>query len=71
MALIEQPLPVGQEALLEGFNSPILIAADESAHGAAYLARNGARLSGWTALRNSRPRRAGVSQIGPMRHGEL
>jgi L-Ala-D/L-Glu epimerase len=28
--LIEQPFPIGQEALLEGFRSPIPIAADES-----------------------------------------
>jgi L-alanine-DL-glutamate epimerase-like enolase superfamily enzyme len=28
--LIEQPFPVGQEVLLEGFGSPIAIAADES-----------------------------------------
>lgn len=31
VALIEQPFPIGQEALLEGFQSPIPIAADESA----------------------------------------
>lgn len=31
VALIEQPLPVGQESLLEGFQSPIPLAADESA----------------------------------------
>jgi L-Ala-D/L-Glu epimerase len=30
VALIEQPFPVGQEALLDGFQSPIPIAADES-----------------------------------------
>jgi L-Ala-D/L-Glu epimerase len=30
VALIEQPFPVGQEALLDGFGSPIPIAADES-----------------------------------------
>jgi L-alanine-DL-glutamate epimerase-like enolase superfamily enzyme len=30
VALIEQPFPIGQEALLEGFQSPIPIAADES-----------------------------------------
>jgi L-Ala-D/L-Glu epimerase / N-acetyl-D-glutamate racemase len=29
--LIEQPFPVGQDALLDGFQSPIAIAADESA----------------------------------------
>jgi L-alanine-DL-glutamate epimerase-like enolase superfamily enzyme len=33
VALIEQPFPVGQESLLEGFQSPIPIAADESAQG--------------------------------------
>jgi L-alanine-DL-glutamate epimerase-like enolase superfamily enzyme len=31
VALIEQPFPIGQEALLDGFQSPIPIAADESA----------------------------------------
>lgn len=30
VSLIEQPFPVGQEALLDGFRSPIPIAADES-----------------------------------------
>jgi L-alanine-DL-glutamate epimerase-like enolase superfamily enzyme len=30
VALIEQPFPVGQESLLEGFRSPIPVAADES-----------------------------------------
>lgn len=30
VALIEQPFPVGQESLLDGFESPIPIAADES-----------------------------------------
>jgi L-alanine-DL-glutamate epimerase-like enolase superfamily enzyme len=30
VALIEQPFPIGQEALLDGFCSPIPIAADES-----------------------------------------
>ena len=33
VALIEQPFPVGQEALLDDFRSPIAIAADESAQG--------------------------------------
>jgi len=33
VALIEQPFPVGEEALLDGFQSPIPIAADESAQG--------------------------------------
>jgi L-Ala-D/L-Glu epimerase len=31
VALIEQPFPVGEDALLDGFESPIPIAADESA----------------------------------------
>ena len=30
VALIEQPFPIGQEALLDGFQSPIPVAADES-----------------------------------------
>jgi len=30
VAMIEQPFPVGQEALLDGFESPLPIAADES-----------------------------------------
>jgi len=30
VVLIERPFPIGQDALLEGFHSPILIAADES-----------------------------------------
>jgi len=33
--LVEQPFPVGQEALLDGFRSPIPIAADESVQGLA------------------------------------
>lgn len=33
VALIEQPFPIGQDGLLEGFRSPIPIAADESAQG--------------------------------------
>jgi L-Ala-D/L-Glu epimerase len=33
VSLIEQPFPVGQEALLDGLSSPILIAADESVQG--------------------------------------
>jgi L-alanine-DL-glutamate epimerase-like enolase superfamily enzyme len=33
VALIEQPFPVGQEAWLDGFNSSIPIAADESVQG--------------------------------------
>jgi L-alanine-DL-glutamate epimerase-like enolase superfamily enzyme len=36
--LIEQPFPIGQEALLDGFRSPIPIAADESAQGVADVA---------------------------------
>jgi len=35
VALIEQPFPIGQEALLDGFQSPIPIAADESAQSLA------------------------------------
>jgi len=31
VALVEQPFPIGQDALLDGFQSPIDIAADESA----------------------------------------
>jgi L-alanine-DL-glutamate epimerase-like enolase superfamily enzyme len=38
VALIEQPYPVGQESLLDGFASPIPIAADESAQCFADLA---------------------------------
>jgi L-alanine-DL-glutamate epimerase-like enolase superfamily enzyme len=37
--LLEQPLPRGQEAELEGFDSPIPIAADESILSLAELAR--------------------------------
>jgi L-alanine-DL-glutamate epimerase-like enolase superfamily enzyme len=37
VALIEQPFRVGQEALLEGFQSPIPFAADESAQSLADL----------------------------------
>jgi L-alanine-DL-glutamate epimerase-like enolase superfamily enzyme len=33
VALIEQPFPIGQEALLDGLQSPIPIAADESIQG--------------------------------------
>jgi L-alanine-DL-glutamate epimerase-like enolase superfamily enzyme len=36
--LIEQPFPVGREALLDGFRSPIPIAADESVQGLADIA---------------------------------
>jgi L-alanine-DL-glutamate epimerase-like enolase superfamily enzyme len=38
VALIEQPFPIGQEALLDGFQSPIPLAADESAQTAADIA---------------------------------
>jgi L-alanine-DL-glutamate epimerase-like enolase superfamily enzyme len=38
VSLIEQPLPIGDEHLLEGFRSPIPIAADESALCSADLA---------------------------------
>jgi len=37
VALIEQPFAIGQEALLDGFQSPIPIAADESAQDLASL----------------------------------
>jgi L-alanine-DL-glutamate epimerase-like enolase superfamily enzyme len=37
VGLIEQPFPIGQDALLDGFTSPIPIAADESVQGAAGL----------------------------------
>lgn len=37
VALIEQPFPVGQEAWLDGFQSPIPVAADESAQNLADL----------------------------------
>jgi L-alanine-DL-glutamate epimerase-like enolase superfamily enzyme len=39
VALIEQPFPVGEEALLDGVRSPIPIAADESAQSLADLPR--------------------------------
>jgi len=38
VALIEQPFPIGQEALLDGCHSPIPIAADESAQSLADIA---------------------------------
>jgi L-Ala-D/L-Glu epimerase len=38
VVLIEQPFPVGQEALLDGLQSPIPIAADESVQGLADIA---------------------------------
>jgi L-alanine-DL-glutamate epimerase-like enolase superfamily enzyme len=37
--LIEQPFKIGQEAQLDGFNSPIPVAADESAQGLADVRR--------------------------------
>jgi L-Ala-D/L-Glu epimerase / N-acetyl-D-glutamate racemase len=37
VALIEQPFPIGQEALLDGLDSPIPIAADESVQSLADL----------------------------------
>jgi L-alanine-DL-glutamate epimerase-like enolase superfamily enzyme len=37
--LIEQPFPLSEDALLDGFESPIAIAADESVQGAADVAR--------------------------------
>jgi L-alanine-DL-glutamate epimerase-like enolase superfamily enzyme len=37
VSLIEQPFPVGQEALLDGFQSPIPVAADESVQGLSDL----------------------------------
>jgi len=30
LAMIEQPLPRGADSMLEGFNSPIMLAGDES-----------------------------------------
>jgi len=45
VALIEQPFPVGQEALLDGFNSPIPIAADESVQGMSDLDNLAGRFS--------------------------
>lgn len=38
VALVEQPFPIGHESLLDGFGSPIPIAADESAQSFADLA---------------------------------
>lgn len=38
VALIEQPLPAGQDEILREFNSPVPICADESCHGIASLA---------------------------------
>jgi L-Ala-D/L-Glu epimerase len=45
VALIEQPFPVGQEVLLDGLNSPIPIAADESVQTLADLSLIEARVS--------------------------
>ena len=45
VALIEQPFAVGQEALLDGFRSPIPIAADESIMDAADLPKLSGRFS--------------------------
>jgi L-alanine-DL-glutamate epimerase-like enolase superfamily enzyme len=45
VALIEQPFAVGQEALLDGFRSPIPIAADESIMDAADLPKLVGRFS--------------------------
>jgi L-alanine-DL-glutamate epimerase-like enolase superfamily enzyme len=38
VALIEQPLPAGQDTTLAGFRSPVPLGADESCHGIAELA---------------------------------
>jgi L-alanine-DL-glutamate epimerase-like enolase superfamily enzyme len=38
VALIEQPLPIGQEALLDGLRSPIPLAADETVQSLADVA---------------------------------
>jgi L-Ala-D/L-Glu epimerase len=45
VALIEQPFPIGEEALLDGFRSPISIAADESAQDLSSLPRLVGRFS--------------------------
>ncbi len=39
VALIEQPLPAGQDATLAGFTSPVPLGADESCHGIDSLAK--------------------------------
>jgi L-Ala-D/L-Glu epimerase len=39
VTLVEQPFPIGQEALLDGFQSPIPLAADESVQDRAELSR--------------------------------
>jgi len=38
VALIEQPLPAGDDAILRSFDSPVPLCADESCHGIASLA---------------------------------
>jgi L-alanine-DL-glutamate epimerase-like enolase superfamily enzyme len=45
VALIEQPLPAGQDAALAGFASPVPLGADESCHGIEGLADLRARYS--------------------------
>jgi L-alanine-DL-glutamate epimerase-like enolase superfamily enzyme len=45
VALIEQPFPIGQEALLDGFRSPIPIAADESVQSLADVRRLAGRFN--------------------------
>jgi L-alanine-DL-glutamate epimerase-like enolase superfamily enzyme len=44
-SLIEQPFPIGQDALLDGFQSPIPIAADESAQTVADIPGLGGRFN--------------------------
>jgi len=46
VAMIEQPLPVGEDAALAGFASPIPLYADESCHDRGDLARIGGRYQG-------------------------
>lgn len=43
VSLIEQPFPVGQDSFLDGLDSPIAIAADESIQGIADLRREAGR----------------------------
>jgi L-alanine-DL-glutamate epimerase-like enolase superfamily enzyme len=45
VALIEQPFPIGHEALLDGLQSPIPIAADESAQSLADMPRLAGRFN--------------------------
>jgi L-alanine-DL-glutamate epimerase-like enolase superfamily enzyme len=45
VALIEQPLPAGQDAALADFCSPVPLGADESCHGVSGLADLGVRYS--------------------------